>query len=174
MAISPISSISSFAYIYNISSEDDKQKQQEELNILLRQYDLIPTDDYEKDVERLRAAMIQEQIERAQEQQEQMNETEGFEERPWYEIMWELGLHQNDSVQEDYDDIMDELDKRIMGAQSEEEFTKYDDMRIRAQEYFNEYAQGTSMSFDNSLSSSMAGLSALAVMNLIDVNFAYA
>ncbi len=172
MAISPISSISSFAYIYNISSEDDKQKQQEELNILLRQYDLIPTDDYEKDVERLRAAMIQEQIERAQEQQEQMNETEGFEERPWYEIMWELGLHQNDSVQEDYDDIMDELDKRIMGAQSEEEFTKYDDMRIRAQEYFNEYAQGTSMSFDNSLSSSMAGLSALAVMNLIDVNFA--
>ena len=172
MAISPISSISSFAYIYNISSEDDKQKQQEELNILLRQYDLIPTDDYEKDVERLRAAMIQEQIERAQEQQEQMNETEGFEERPWYEIMWELALHQNDSVQEDYDDIMDELDKRIMGAQSEEEFTKYDDMRIRAQEYFNEYAQGTSMSFDNSLSSSMAGLSALAVMNLIDVNFA--
>ena len=172
MAISPISSISSFAYIYNISSEDDKQKQQEELNILLRQYDLIPTDDYEKDVERLRAAMIQEQIERAQEQQEQMNETEGFEERPWYEIMWELGLHQNDYVQEDYDDIMDELDKRIMGAQSEEEFTKYDDMRIRAQEYFNEYAQGTSMSFDNSLSSSMAGLSALAVMNLIDVNFA--
>ncbi|HIQ88585.1 TPA: hypothetical protein IAA68_02010 [Candidatus Galligastranaerophilus faecipullorum] len=172
MAISPISSISSFAYIYNISSEDDKQKQQEELNILLRQYDLIPTDDYEKDVERLRAAMIQEQIERAQEQQEQMNETEGFEERPWYEIMWELGLHQNDSVQEDYDDIMDELDKRIMGAQNEEEFTKYDDMRIRAQEYFNEYAQGTSMSFDNSLSSSMAGLSALAVMNLIDVNFA--
>lgn len=172
MAISPISSISSFAYIYNISSEDDKQKQQEELNILLRQYDLIPTDDYEKDVERLRAAMIQEQIERAQEQQEQMNETEGFEERPWYEIMWELGLHQNDSVQEDYDDIMDELDKRIMGAQSEEEFTKYDDMRIRAQEYFNEYTQGTSMSFDNSLSSSMAGLSALAVMNLIDVNFA--
>lgn len=172
MAISPISSISSFAYIYNISSEDDKQKQQEELNILLRQYDLIPTDDYEKDVERLRAAMIQEQIERAQEQQEQMNETEGFEERPWYEIMWELGLHQNDSVQEDYDDIMDELDKRIMGAQSEEEFTKYDDMRIRAQEYFNEYAQGTSMSFDNSLSSSMAGLFALAVMNLIDVNFA--
>ncbi len=172
MAISPISSISSFAYIYNISSEDDKQKQQEELNILLRQYDLIPTDDYEKDVERLRAAMIQEQIERAQEQQEQMNETEGFEERPWYEIMWELGLHQNDSVQEDYDDIMDELDKRIMGAQSEEEFTKYDDMRIRAQEYFNEYVQGTSMSFDNSLSSSMAGLSALAVMNLIDVNFA--
>lgn len=172
MAISPISSISSFAYIYNISSEDDKQKQQEELNILLRQYGLIPTDDYEKDVERLRAAMIQEQIERAQEQQEQMNETEGFEERPWYEIMWELGLHQNDSVQEDYDDIMDELDKRIMGAQSEEEFTKYDDMRIRAQEYFNEYAQGTSMSFDNSLSSSMAGLSALAVMNLIDVNFA--
>ncbi len=172
MAISPISSISSFTYIYNISSEDDKQKQQEELNILLRQYDLIPTDDYEKDVERLRAAMIQEQIERAQEQQEQMNETEGFEERPWYEIMWELGLHQNDSVQEDYDDIMDELDKRIMGAQSEEEFTKYDDMRIRAQEYFNEYAQGTSMSFDNSLSSSMAGLSALAVMNLIDVNFA--
>lgn len=172
MAISPISSISSFAYIYNISSEDNKQKQQEELNILLRRYDLIPTDDYEKDVERLRAAMIQEQIERAQEQQEQMNETEGFEERPWYEIMWELGLHQNDSVQEDYDDIMDELDKRIMGAQSEEEFTKYDDMRIRAQEYFNEYAQGTSMSFDNSLSSSMAGLSALAVMNLIDVNFA--
>ena len=172
MAISPISSISSFAYIYNISSEDDKQKQQEELNILLRQYDLIPTDDYEKDVERLRTAMIQEQIERAQEQQEQMNETEGFEERPWYEIMWELGLHQNDSVQEDYDDIMDELDKRIMGAQSEEEFTKYDDMRIRAQEYFNEYAQGTSMSFDNSLSSPMAGLSALAVMNLIDVNFA--
>ena len=139
---------------------------------MLRQYDLIPTDDYEKDVERLRAAMIQEQIERAQEQQEQMNETEGFEERPWYEIMWELGLHQNDSVQEDYDDIMDELDKRIMGAQNEEEFTKYDDMRIRAQEYFNEYAQGTSMSFDNSLSSSMAGLSALAVMNLIDVNFA--
>ena len=172
MAISPISSISSFAYIYNISSEDDKQKQQEELNILLRQYDLIPTDDYEKDVERLRAAMIQEQIERAQEQQEQMNETEGFEERPWYEIMWELGLHQNDSVQEDYDDIMDELDKRIMGAQSEEEFTKYDDMRIRAQEYFNEYAQGTSMSFDNSLSSSMSCLSDLAVRNLIDVNIA--
>ena len=153
-------------------SASSSEKSQEELNILLRQYDLIPTDDYEKDVERLRAAMIQEQIERAQEQQEQMNETEGFEERPWYEIMWELGLHQNDSVQEDYDDIMDELDKRIMGAQSEEEFTKYDDMRIRAQEYFNEYAQGTSMSFDNSLSSSMAGLSALAVMNLIDVNFA--
>ena len=171
MAISPINSISTFSYIYNISSEDDKEKQKEELNLLLRQYDLIPTDDYEKDVERLRQAMIEEQI-KLQEQQQQLNETEGYEERPWYEIMWELGLHQNDSVQEDYDDIMDELDERIMNAQDIEEYEKYDDMRVRAQEYFNEYAQGTSMSFDNSLSSSMVGLSMLATLNLIDMNLA--
>ena len=173
MAISPINSISTFSYIYNISSEDDKEKQKEELNLLLRQYDLIPTDDYEKDVERLRQAMIEEQI-KLQEQQQQLNETEGYEERPWYEIMWELGLHQNDSVQEDYDDIMDELDERIMNAQDIEEYEKYDDMRVRAQEYFNEYAQGTSMSFDNSLSSSMVGLSMLATLNLIDMNLATA
>lgn len=171
MSISPISSISSFAYIYNMSSEEDKVKQKDELNLLLRQYNLIPTDDYDKDVERLRQAIIEEQLER-QEQQQQINETEGFEERPWYEIMWELGLHQNDSVQEDYDDIMDELDRRIMSAENEEEFEKYDDMRVRAQEYFDEYAQGTSISFDNSLSSSMIGLSMLATMNLVDINFA--
>lgn len=171
MSISPISSISSFAYIYNMSSEEDKVKQKDELNLLLRQYNLIPTDDYDKDVERLRQAIIEEQLER-QEQQQQINETEGFEERPWYEIMWELGLHQNDSVQEDYDDIMDELDRRIMSAENKEEFEKYDDMRVRAQEYFDEYAQGTSISFDNSLSSSMIGLSMLATMNLVDINFA--
>ncbi len=154
-----------------MSSEEDKVKQKDELNLLLRQYNLIPTDDYDKDVERLRQAIIEEQLER-QEQQQQINETEGFEERPWYEIMWELGLHQNDSVQEDYDDIMDELDRRIMSAENEEEFEKYDDMRVRAQEYFDEYAQGTSISFDNSLSSSMIGLSMLATMNLVDINFA--
>ena len=171
MSISPISSISTFTYIYNMSSEEDKVKQKDELNLLLRQYNLIPTDDYDKDVERLRQAIIEEQLER-QEQQQQINETEGFEERPWYEIMWELGLHQNDSVQEDYDDIMDELDRRIMSAENEEEFEKYDDMRVRAQEYFDEYAQGTSISFDNSLSSSMIGLSMLATMNLVDINFA--
>ncbi len=171
MSISPISSISTFTYIYNMSSEEDKVKQKDELNLLLRQYNLIPTDDYDKDVERLRQAIIEEQLER-QEQQQQINETEGFEERPWYEIMWELGLHQNDSVQEDYDDIMDELDKRIMSAENEEEFEKYDDMRVRAQEYFDEYAQGTSISFDNSLSSSMVGLSMLATMNLVDISFA--
>lgn len=170
MSISPISSISSFAYIYNMSSEEDKVKQKDELNLLLRQYNLIPTDDYDKDVERLRQAIIEEQLER--QEQQQINETEGFEERPWYEIMWELGLHQNDSVQEDYDDIMDELDRRIMSAENEEEFEKYDDMRVRAQEYFDEYAQGTSISFDNSLSSSMIGLSMLATMNLVDINFA--
>lgn len=171
MSISPISSISTFTYIYNMSSEEDKVKQKDELNLLLRQYNLIPTDDYDKDVERLRQAIIEEQLER-QEQQQQINETEGFEERPWYEIMWELGLHQNDSVQEDYDDIMDELDRRIMSAENEEEFEKYDDMRVRAQEYFDEYAQGTSISFDNSLSSSMVGLSMLATMNLVDISFA--
>ncbi len=171
MSISPISSISTFTYIYNMSSEEDKVKQKDELNLLLRQYNLIPTDDYDKDVERLRQAVIEEQLER-QEQQQQINETEGFEERPWYEIMWELGLHQNDSVQEDYDDIMDELDRRIMSAENEEEFEKYDDMRVRAQEYFDEYAQGTSISFDNSLSSSMVGLSMLATMNLVDISFA--
>lgn len=154
-----------------MSSEEDKVKQKDELNLLLRQYNLIPTDDYDKDVERLRQAVIEEQLER-QEQQQQINETEGFEERPWYEIMWELGLHQNDSVQEDYDDIMDELDRRIMSAENEEEFEKYDDMRVRAQEYFDEYAQGTSISFDNSLSSSMVGLSMLATMNLVDISFA--
>lgn len=154
-----------------MSSEEDKVKQKDELNLLLRQYNLIPTDDYDKDVERLRQAIIEEQLER-QEQQQQINETEGFEERPWYEIMWELGLHQNDSVQEDYDDIMDELDRRIMSAENEEEFEKYDDMRVRAQEYFDEYAQGTSISFDNSLSSSMVGLSMLATMNLVDISFA--
>lgn len=154
-----------------MSSEEDKVKQKDELNLLLRQYNLIPTDDYDKDVERLRQAIIEEQLER-QEQQQQINETEGFEERPWYEIMWELGLHQNDSVQEDYDDIMDELDRRIMSAENKEEFEKYDDMRVRAQEYFDEYAQGTSISFDNSLSSSMIGLSMLATMNLVDINFA--
>ncbi len=171
MSISPISSISTFTYIYNMSSEEDKVKQKDELNLLLRQYNLIPTDDYDKDVERLRQAIIEEQLER-QEQQQQINETEGFEERPWYEIMWELGLHQNDSVQEDYDDIMDELDRRIMSAENEEEFEKYDDMRVRAQEYFDEYAQGTSISFNNSLSSSMVGLSMLATMNLVDISFA--
>lgn len=171
MSISPISSISTFTYIYNMSSEEDKVKQKDELNLLLRQYNLIPTDDYDKDVERLRQAIIEEQLER-QEQQQQINETEGFEERPWYEIMWELGLHQNDSVQEDYDDTMDELDRRIMSAENEEEFEKYDDMRVRAQEYFDEYAQGTSISFDNSLSSSMVGLSMLATMNLVDISFA--
>lgn len=171
MSISPISSISTFTYIYNMSSEEDKVKQKDELSLLLRQYNLIPTDDYDKDVERLRQAIIEEQLER-QEQQQQINETEGFEERPWYEIMWELGLHQNDSVQEDYDDIMDELDRRIMSAENEEEFEKYDDMRVRAQEYFDEYAQGTSISFDNSLSSSMVGLSMLATMNLVDISFA--
>lgn len=154
-----------------MSSEEDKVKQKDELNLLLRQYNLIPTDDYDKDVERLRQAIIEEQLER-QEQQQQINETEGFEERPWYEIMWELGLHQNDSVQEDYDDTMDELDRRIMSAENEEEFEKYDDMRVRAQEYFDEYAQGTSISFDNSLSSSMVGLSMLATMNLVDISFA--
>ncbi len=153
-----------------MSSEEDKVKQKDELNLLLRQYNLIPTDDYDKDVERLRQAIIEEQLER--QEQQQINETEGFEERPWYEIMWELGLHQNDSVQEDYDDIMDELDRRIMSAENEEEFEKYDDMRVRAQEYFDEYAQGTSISFDNSLSSSMIGLSMLATMNLVDINFA--
>lgn len=169
MAISPIDSISTFTYIYNISSEDDKKKQKDELNLLMRQYNLIPSDDYDKDVERLREAMIMEQMERMQEQQEQTGETEGYEERPWYDIMWELGLHQNDSVQEDYDDIMEELDYRILNAQDEEEYDKYNDMRVRAEEYFNEYNQGSSISYINNNTSYMIGLSLLGTMNMMDL-----
>lgn len=170
MTISPISSISSFAYIYNTSSDDEKQKKTGELDVLLRQYKLSPTGDYDKDVERLRQAMIQEQIDK-QYEQEQSKKTQNYENRPWYEIMWQLGLHQNDSVHQDYDDIMEELDRRIMSSENQEDYTKYNNMRIRTQEYFDEYTQGTSMDFSNSYSSSMIGLSLLANMNKISVNF---
>ena len=170
MAISPISAISSYSYLFNISSEDDKVKQRGALDILLRQYDLIPTDNYDSDVERLRLAMIQEQMDRITEQQEQSQETEGYEERPWYEIMWQLGLHQNDSVREDYDDIMDELDYRIMNDEDEDEDNKYNDMRIRAEEYFNGYSEfnASRISVDNS--SHMIGLSMLATMNMMEIS----
>lgn len=170
MAISPISAISSYSYLFNISSEDDKVKQRGALDILLRQYDLIPTDNYDSDVERLRLAMIQEQMDKITEQQEQSQETEGYEERPWYEIMWQLGLHQNDSVREDYDDIMDELDYRIMNAEDEDEYNKYNDMRIRTEEYFNGYSEfnASRISVDNS--SHMIGLSMLATMNMMEIS----
>ena len=170
MAISPISAISNYSYLFNINSEDDKVKQKDELNLLMRQYNLIPTDDYDNDVERLRLAMIQEQIDRITQQQEQSEQTEGYEERPWYEIMWELGLHQNDSVREDYDDIMDELDYRIMNAEDEEEYNKYNDMRIRAEEYFNGYSEFNASRIDIGTSSNMIGLSMLATMNMMEIS----
>ena len=116
MAISPISAFSNYSYLFNITSQDEKAEQKDKLNLLMSQYNLVSTDDYDKDIERLRAAIIQEQIERASQEQEKSQETEGYEERPWYEIMWKLGLTQNDSIREDYDDIMDELDYRIMNA----------------------------------------------------------
>ena len=169
MAISPISAFSNYSYLFNITSQDEKAEQKDKLNLLMSQYNLVSTDDYDKDIERLRAAMIQEQIERASQEQEKSQETEGYEERPWYEIMWKLGLTQNDSIREDYDDIMDELDYRIMNAQDEDEYNEYNNMRIRAEEYFNEYSEYTTSRIDTS-SSNLIGLSMLATMNMMDLN----
>ena len=169
MVISPISSITNYSYLFSVSSQEEKDEQKDDLNLLLSQYNLVSTDDYDRDVERLRAAIIDAQIDRITKEQEEMQETEGYEERPWYEIMWELGLSQNESVGEDYDDIMDELDYRIMNAQDEDEYNEYNNMRIRAEEYFNEYSEYTTSRIDTS-SSNLIGLSMLATMNMMDLN----
>ena len=81
MAISPISAFSNYSYLFNITSQDEKAEQKDKLNLLMSQYNLVSTDDYDKDIERLRAAIIQEQIERASQEQEKSQETEGYEER---------------------------------------------------------------------------------------------
>ena len=169
MAISPISAFSNYSYLFNITSQDEKAEQKDKLNLLMSQYNLVSTDDYDKDIERLRAAIIQEQIERASQEQEKSQETEGYEERPWYEIMWKLGLTQNDSIREEYDDIRDELDYRIINSQDEDEYNAYNNMRIRAEEYFNEYSEYTTSRIDTS-SSNLIGLSMLATMNMMDLN----
>lgn len=165
MSISPISSISNNVYIPSISGDNKELSQQ--LKSLLSEYNLTPTGDSEADIQRLRQAIILQEAQRRQEEQESLKNDAN---KPWYEIMWELGLHPTDSVQEDYDDIMDELEMRINSSEDEQEYYKYANMYELVEEYFNEYSQGTSFSFSNKFDSTMIGASLIANMNIASMN----
>lgn len=165
MSISPISSISYNVYIPSYISDDNKKEVYENLKWLFDRYNITQTGEEEVDIARLRQAMLEEQIE----QNEKLQETSQEQERPWLDIMWELGLHQQPTIQEDYDEITEELEYRILNAKDEQEYDKYIDMYNTIQEYFNEYGGSISQSSSASNINTLMGLSQLGVMNMVEL-----
>ena len=160
MTISPISSINLYSYAIGsyLYSFDNKQLQE-----LMRQFNLVPTGNMQVDISRLENAIRMQQAALAQE--ENKNSVELKTDRPWIDIMWELGLEPNETIQEDYNEITDELTERISNAKDEEEYNKYADMYYEVEEYFNEYSTGADFSSSSLTMNTMIGLSQLALMN---------
>jgi len=169
MSISPIDTTLSYLYAmssYMSTSSDGKKK----LGELLREYNLTPSGDTQLDISRLEYAIrVQNVIDEQTSKEEQIQSL--ITDRPWIEIMWQLGLEPNDTIQEDYDDLIDEISYRINNAQDEKEYDKYMNMYNEIQSDFNEYSTAQQVSFSGIHDTTLIGLSQIAVMNKMAINF---
>lgn len=113
MSVNAINSVSLYEYYYTIN-QNNKKKKSSPIAKEMGEYGLVPTDD-----EELNIAML----EKAKNTNNSQNPEEEppYTDRPWADLMYQLGLSFNPNPKDDIDDIKDELTKLLTKGVSDDE-----------------------------------------------------
>jgi len=155
MSVYPIQGINYFNY--SVAAYYGSDSQNAAFKNLLQQYGIEASGNKEYDTKLLQIAMALE----TQEAEEEAATTESRADRPWADLMWQLGLTLNEDPNQDYDDIIAELDRRISSVTSDEERAELEELKAYADELFTQSVSVTS----NAISDMFVGANMLAAMN---------
>ena len=162
MSINAINSVSLYEYYYTINQEN-KKKKSSPIAEEMEKYGLVPTDD-----EQLNIAMLQ----RAKNIQTNGNPQEREvppEERPWADLMYQLGLDFNKDPKDDIQDIKDELTKLTKGVDDDELNEEVKDLENYVENLYLNFIKNTiaSLELSNTLGNQLNNLSMLNQVNLL-------
>ena len=163
MSINAISSVSLYEYYYTINQEDKKKKSSPIANEM-KEYGLRSTDD-----EELNIAMLQRAKQlKANGEAKEANQTDPAE-RPWADLMYQLGLSFNPDPKDDIQDIKDELSKLTKGVSDDELDSEVKDLENHVENLYLKFVQNSqnNMDFSTPLSTQLINLSMLNQVNLM-------
>ena len=163
MSINAISSVSLYEYYYTINQED-KKKKSSPIAKEMKEYGLRPTDDEELNIAMLQRAKRLKANGESKESQE-VNPSD----RPWADLMYQLGLSFNPDPKDDIQDIKDELSKLTKGVSDDELDSEVKDLENYVEDLYLKFVQNYQSSFDFStpLSTQLNNLSMLNQVNLM-------
>ena len=100
MSINAITSVSLYEYYYNINNKDEQKKKTSPLADEMEKYGLIPTDS-----EALNIAMLNNAKRLEKQNTTTSDEQIPNSQRPWADLMYQLGISFNDDPKDDIEDI---------------------------------------------------------------------
>ena len=162
MSINAISSVSLYEYYYTINQED-KKKKSSPIAKEMKEYGLRPTDDEELNIAMLkRAKQLEAQGVQKSKEPDPAN-------RPWADLMYQLGLSFNPDPKDDIQDIKDELSKLTKGVSDDELDSEVKDLESYVENLYLKFVQNSPNSMDSSttLSTQLNNLSMLNQVNLM-------
>ena len=161
MSINAISSVSLYEYYYTIN-QDNKKKKTSPIAEEMKQYGLKPTDD-----EQLNIAMLQ-RAKNIQKQDNQEEKETQYSNRPWADLMYQLGLTFNPDPKDDIQDIKDELIKLTRGVADDELNKEVKDLENYVENLYLKFVENSSGSVDlsNLLGNQLNNMSMLNRVNL--------
>lgn len=157
MSINAISSVSLYEYYYTINKNEEKKKESP-LADEMRKYGLTPTND-----EALNAAMLQRAKQTASSSDDEEQQIP-YSDRPWADLMYQLGLTFNPDPKDDIDDIKEELEKLTQGMNDKELAKEVKDLEDYVENLYLSFKENYSTTFDTS-STLSAQLNNLSMLN---------
>ena len=163
MSINAISSVSLYEYYYTINQED-KKKKSSPIAKEMKEYGLRPTDDEELNIAMLQRAK-QLKAQNAPKEDSEISQAD----RPWADLMYQLGLTFNPDPKDDIEDIKDELAKLTKGVSDDELDSEVRDLENYVEKLYLSFVKNNSGSIDAStlLSNQLSNLSMLNQVNLM-------
>lgn len=155
MSINAISSVSIYEYYYRIN--DDKPKEESKTAKELKKLGIKPSDNEAKN-----AAMLKEVQETQQEAKNAVKET-SYNNRPWADIMDQLGLSFNKDPKDDIKNIKSALDNLVKDIDDEELLADIKDLDDYVKTMYITYYNNDydSNKVSSSLSKELEGISAI-------------
>ncbi|MBQ8476062.1 hypothetical protein IJ531_03270 [bacterium] len=138
MSINAISSVSLYEYYYTINRESAKKKNSP-IADEMKKYGLTPTDD-----EQLNIAMLKRAQNIDKSQQTAQSQEIPYSDRPWADLMYQLGLSFNPDPKDDIQDIKDELTKLTAGVADDELDKEVKDLETYVENLYLKFEQNNS------------------------------
>ena len=161
MSINAINSVSLYEYYYTIN-QNNKKKKSSPIAQEMKEYGLTPTDD-----EQLNIAMLQ-RAKNVANQDNSKEKEQSYTNRPWADLMYQLGLSFNPDPKDDIQDIKDELAKLTLGVADEELDNEVKDLQNYVEKLYISFEQNSSQIRQNDLlGSQLNNMSMLNQVNLM-------
>ena len=130
----------------------------------MKKYGLTPTDDEQLNISMLQRAKNLQNI-NSQSEEEEIP----YSERPWADLMYQLGLSFNPNPKDDIQDIKDELTKLTKGVTDDELNKEVKDLESYVENLYLKFTQNSSgtIDFTTPIGSQLNNLSVMNQVNLL-------